>query len=133
MKLSKIIRLKSQKAIKLSPLHFHLSMPTRKFEEEKDSIEIVFSHMKVVFSPPKSVKKDLNMTIFGYSCGLQSSLYTKNHRFTFVQNRLLCLFSNPYIYRKFILWRAPARGLPPHNTTSTSQLRGDESADRPYS
>jgi hypothetical protein len=24
-----------------------------------------------------------NMTILGYSCGLQSSLYTKNHCFTF--------------------------------------------------
>ncbi len=24
-----------------------------------------------------------NMTILGYSCGLKSSLYTKNHRFTF--------------------------------------------------
>ena len=44
--------------MKLSPLHFHLSMPTWKFEEEKDSIEIVFSHTKVAFSPPKTVKKD---------------------------------------------------------------------------
>ncbi len=33
-----------------------------------------------------------------------------------------------------MLWRAPARGLPPHNTPCTSQrIRGDESADRPYS
>ncbi len=33
------------------------------------------------------------------------------------------------------LWRAPTRGLlPPHNTPCTSQrIRGDESADRPYS
>jgi hypothetical protein len=68
--------------MKLSPLRFHLPMPTRKFEEKKDSFEIVFSHMKVVFSSPKSAKKDQNMTILGYSCGLQASLYTKNHRFT---------------------------------------------------
>ncbi len=32
------------------------------------------------------------------------------------------------------MWRAPTRGLPPHNTPCTSQrIRGDESADRPYS
>ncbi len=32
------------------------------------------------------------------------------------------------------MWRAPARGLPPDNTPCTSQrIRGDESADRPYS
>jgi hypothetical protein len=32
------------------------------------------------------------------------------------------------------MWRAPARGLPPHNSPCTSQrIRGDESADRPYS
>jgi hypothetical protein len=31
----------------------------------------------------KSEKKGQNMTILGYSCSLQSSLYTKNHRFTF--------------------------------------------------
>jgi hypothetical protein len=35
--------------MKLSPLHFRLLMPTRKFEEKKDSFEIVFSHTKVVF------------------------------------------------------------------------------------
>jgi hypothetical protein len=57
-------------------------MPTRKFEEKKDSFEIVFLHTKVVFSSPKSAKKGQNMTILGFSCGLQSSLYTKNHRFT---------------------------------------------------
>ncbi len=68
--------------MKLSPLHFHLSMLTRKFEKKKDSFEIVFSHTKVIFSSPKSAKKDQNMTILGYFCGLQSLLYTKNHRFT---------------------------------------------------
>ncbi len=68
--------------MKLSPLHLHLSMPTRKFKEKKDSFEIVFLHTKVIFSSPKSEKKDQNMTILGYSCGLQSSLCTKNHRFT---------------------------------------------------
>jgi hypothetical protein len=66
--------------MKLSPLH--LSMPTRKFEEKKDSFKSVYLHTKVVFSSPKSAKKDQNMTILGYSCGPQSSLYTKNHRFT---------------------------------------------------
>ncbi len=39
---------------------------------EKDSIKIVFSNPKIVFSPPKSAKKDQNMTILGYSPGLQS-------------------------------------------------------------
>ncbi len=43
--------------MKLSPLHLHLSMPTQKFEEKKDSFEIVFSHTKVMFSSPKSGKK----------------------------------------------------------------------------
>jgi hypothetical protein len=57
-------------------------MPTRKFEEKKDSFEIVFSHTKVVFSTPKSAKKGQNMTILGFSCSLQSSFYAKNHRFT---------------------------------------------------
>ncbi len=57
-------------------------MATQKFEEKKDSFEIVFSHTKVVFSSLKSAKKDQNMTILGYSCCLQSSLYAKNHRFT---------------------------------------------------
>jgi hypothetical protein len=41
------------------------------------------------------------MTILGYSCGLQSSLYTKNHRFT-----LKALIFGPInfcrIYQKFI-------------------------------
>jgi hypothetical protein len=85
--------------MKLSPLHFHLSMPTQKFEEKKNSFEIVFSHTNVVFSSPKSAKKDQNMTILGYSCGLQSSLYAKNHRFTlkalnFCPKRSSRLFSN---------------------------------------
>jgi hypothetical protein len=53
-------------------------MRTRKFKEKKDSFKIIFSHMKAVFSSPKSAKKGQNMTI----CGLQSSLYTKNQRFT---------------------------------------------------
>jgi hypothetical protein len=57
-------------------------MPTRKFEEKKDSLKIVFSHTKVIFSSPKSAKKDQNMTILSFSCGLQSSLYAKNHHFT---------------------------------------------------
>jgi hypothetical protein len=76
--------------------------------EKKDSIKIVFSHTKVIFSPPKSAKKDQNMTILDYSCGLQSSLYTKNHCFTLralifcPKKRLLRLFSNCSIYRKFI-------------------------------
>jgi hypothetical protein len=83
--------------MKLSPLHLHLSIPTRKFEEKKDRFKIVFSHTKVVVSYPKSMEKDQNMTILGYSCGLQSSLYTKSHRFTlksmfFAQKRSL-LFS----------------------------------------
>jgi hypothetical protein len=82
MKLSKYYLLNRQKAIKLSPLHCRLSLPTRKFEEKKDSFEIVCLHTKVIFSPPKSMKKDQNMTILGYSCSLQSSLYTKSHRFT---------------------------------------------------
>ncbi len=55
--------------MKLSPLHFHLSMPTWKFKEKKESCNIVFSHTKVVFSSPKSAKKDQNMTVLGYSCG----------------------------------------------------------------
>jgi hypothetical protein len=58
-------------------------MATQKFEEKKDSFKIVFSHTKVVFSSLKSAKKDQNMTILGYSCCLQSSLYAKNHCFTF--------------------------------------------------
>ncbi len=29
------------------------------------------------------VGESANMTILGYSCGLQSSLYTKNHLYTF--------------------------------------------------
>jgi hypothetical protein len=99
MKLSKNYSLKSQKAMKLSPLYFHLSMRTRKFEEKKDSFEIVFLQTKVVLSSPKSAKKGQNMTILGFSCGLQSSLYRKNHRFTlkalfFAQKRLLRSFSN---------------------------------------
>jgi hypothetical protein len=74
-------------------------MPTRKFEEKKDSFEIVFLHTKVVFSSPKSAKKGQNMTILGFSCGLQSSLYMKNHCFTlkaliFAQKQLLRSFSN---------------------------------------
>ncbi len=68
-------------------------MPTRKFKEEKDSIKIVVPHTKVVFSPPKTVKKDQNMTILGFSCGLQSSLYTKNHRFTF-KALIECIMGN---------------------------------------
>ncbi len=56
-------------------------MPTWKFEGEKDSIEIVFSHTKVAFSPPKTMKKDQKMKILVYSCGFQSLLYTKNPRF----------------------------------------------------
>jgi hypothetical protein len=41
------LALKTSKAMKLSPVHFHLTMPTGKFEEKKDSFEIVFSYMKV--------------------------------------------------------------------------------------
>jgi hypothetical protein len=52
--------------MKLSSLHFHLSMPTLKFEEEKDSIKIVFSHTKVVFSPPKSAKKQHQNRLFAH-------------------------------------------------------------------
>ncbi len=74
MKLSKYYSLKKFKAVKLSPLHFHLSMPTRKFEKKKDSFKIVFSHTKVIFSSPKSAKKDQNMTILSFSAAF-------NHRF----------------------------------------------------
>jgi hypothetical protein len=49
-------------------------MATRKFKEKKDSFEIIFLHMKVVFSSPKSAKKDQNMKILGYSVAF-------NHRF----------------------------------------------------
>jgi hypothetical protein len=34
-------------------------------------------------SPTRQVSESANKTILGYSCGLQSSLYAKNHRFTF--------------------------------------------------
>jgi hypothetical protein len=56
-------------------------MATQKFEEKKVSFEIVFCTRRS-FSSLKSAKKDQNMTILGYSCCLQSSLYAKNHRFT---------------------------------------------------
>jgi hypothetical protein len=75
--------------MKLSPLHFHLSTPTRKFKDRKDSFEIVFLHTKVIFSSPKSVKKDQNMTILGYSCGLQSSLYAKKSSL-YIQSVVFC-------------------------------------------
>ena len=51
--------------MKLSPLHLHLSMPTQKFEEKKDSFEIVFLHTKVVFSSPKSATKGPENDNFG--------------------------------------------------------------------
>ncbi len=38
IKKRKVILFKSKKAMQLSPLHFQLSMPTRKFEEKKDDI-----------------------------------------------------------------------------------------------
>jgi hypothetical protein len=41
----------------------------------------LFAHEGRLF-PFKIREKDQNMTIFGYSCGLQSSLYTKKHCFT---------------------------------------------------
>jgi hypothetical protein len=46
--------------MKLSPLHFKLS----------------------IFVIKKQLADSANMTILGYSCGLQSSLFTKNHHFT---------------------------------------------------
>ena len=106
MKLSIIIRLKSQKAIKLSPLHFYLSMPTRKFEEKRRHSKSSSSCTKVVFSLPKYAKKDQNMTILGYSCRLQSSLYTKNHRFTlksliFCQKTIATFFWKKLYLSKF--------------------------------
>ncbi len=61
--------------MKLSPLNFHLSIiiiekrlgesvtvwlgESASRWEKKDSIEIVFSHMKVVFSSPKFAKKTI--------------------------------------------------------------------------
>jgi hypothetical protein len=57
-------------------------MAPPKFEEKKESFKIVFSHTKVIFSSLKSAKKYQNMTILGYFCGLQSSIYTKYHCFT---------------------------------------------------
>jgi hypothetical protein len=77
-KLSKYYSLKQAKSNKI----ISFTLPTRKFEEKKASFEIVFSHTKVVFSSPKSAKKGQNMTILSYFSSLQSSLYTKNHRFT---------------------------------------------------
>jgi hypothetical protein len=50
------------------------------------SPEVEFSNSptrRVDDSPTGRVGESANMTILAYSCGLQSSLYTKNHRFTF--------------------------------------------------
>jgi hypothetical protein len=69
--------------MKLFPLHFHLSMPTRKFVEKKRQLRNrLFAHEGRLFLS-ESTKKGQNMTVLGYSCSLQSSLYTKNHCFTF--------------------------------------------------
>jgi hypothetical protein len=101
-------------------------MPTKKSEEEKDSIEIVFSHKKVIFSPPKTAKKDQNMTILGYSWGLQSSLYTKNHRFTlkaliFCQKTIATL-EKSCIYQHFIYEKVDIHKISEDNNVGESVL-----------
>jgi hypothetical protein len=72
-------------------------MATQKFEEKKDSFENVFSHRKVVFSSLKSAQKDQNMTILGYSCCLQSSLYFKSVDFLPKNDRYVCFRTVEFI------------------------------------
>ncbi len=92
--------------MKLSPLHFHLLMPTQKFEEKKDSFEIVFSHTKVVFSSPKSAKKTRIWQFWAFPAAfnhrfIQKIIALLKKRQFFPQKWSLCLFSNHWIYRKF--------------------------------
>jgi hypothetical protein len=61
--------------MKLSPLHFQLLILV--IEKQLANLE--------------------NMTILGYSCGLQSSLYTKNHRFTL---KALIFLHQKFNYKK---------------------------------
>jgi hypothetical protein len=63
--------------MKLSPLHFQLSIIVIK-KRLPDS-----ASRRLPDSASQRVAELANKTILGYSCGLQSSLYTKNQRFTF--------------------------------------------------
>jgi hypothetical protein len=57
--------------MKLSLLHFYLSMPNQKFEEKRDSIQNrLFAHEGCLF-PLRNLRKRP-----------ESSLYTKNRHFT---------------------------------------------------
>jgi hypothetical protein len=85
MKLSKFYSLKKSKSHEV--ISFTLLMPTLKFEEKKDSFEIVLSHTKVVFNSPKSAKKDQNMTILGHK---KSLLYFKSVDFLPKNDRYVC-------------------------------------------
>jgi hypothetical protein len=76
MKLAKSYLLKSQNAMKLSPLHFQLSI----FVKEK---RLTDSATHLLAESTGRVRELANMTILGYSCGVQLSHYTKNHCFTF--------------------------------------------------
>jgi hypothetical protein len=67
MKLSKYYSLKKSKSVEIISLTFPFIDANSKFEQKKDSFEIVFSYTKVVFSSPKSVKKDQNLTFLGCS------------------------------------------------------------------
>jgi hypothetical protein len=49
--------------------------------EKRQHRNRLFAHEGCLF-PSEICEKDQNMTILGYSYGLQSSLYTKNYRFT---------------------------------------------------
>jgi hypothetical protein len=108
MKLSKSYSLKSQKAMKLSPFHFQLSIfiiekrlpdsarrrlpylasrqigdsPTRRVDDSPTQRVDNSPTWRVDDSLTRRVGELAKITILSYSCGLQSSLNTKNHRFT---------------------------------------------------
>ena len=63
MKLSKIYLFKKSKSDEIISFTFPFIDAHLKIPRGKRQHQIVFSHTKFVFNPPKSAKKDQNMTI----------------------------------------------------------------------
>jgi hypothetical protein len=77
MKFLKSYTLKKPRSDAIISFTFPVIDAHSKIRKEKTTFESVTLNAKVVFSPLKPTNKGHNVTILGYSCGLQSSLFTK--------------------------------------------------------
>jgi hypothetical protein len=107
--------------MQLSSLHFHLSMPTRKFEEKKDSIwNCLFEHEGHLF-PSETREKRPEYDNFGLFLRPSIIPLYKNLDFLSKNYRYVCS-ENSCIYRHFILLKVDIDKISEDNNVGESVL-----------